>query len=145
MFLPILVWTISFGPIFCQEPLASIQAHAALCIDVNMPDSTGYDVAYTDVALEQKLEIISSVEEDQIENEVADAFFMFPNPSNGIVQVKLFGKVSVYIYNMSGQLIQRYKMSPGDMMLDLTALPAGMYQVRAKSDDDYYSGKLLLQ
>lgn len=147
MILPSLLWIISFGQLFCQEPLESKQAHAALSNGANMqiPDSTEYDMVNVDFAVEQKLEIISNTEEMQMEAAVADAFFMFPNPSNGAVQVKLFGKVSVYIYNLSGQLIKHYQMSPGNMILDLSELPAGMYQVRAKSDDDYYSGKLLLQ
>lgn len=75
---------------------------------------------------------------------VADALFIYPNPTSGMVQVKLLGKVSVLIYTLSGQLVRKFAMAPGEKMLDLSGLPAGMYQVRAKSDDDYFSGKLLV-
>lgn len=75
---------------------------------------------------------------------VADALFMYPNPTSGMVQVKLLGKVSVQIYTISGQLVRKFAMAPGEKILDLRGLPAGMYQVRAKSDDDYFSGKLLV-
>ena len=32
----------------------------------------------------------------------------------------------------------------GEKTIDLSGLPAGMYQIRAKSDEDYFSGKLLV-
>lgn len=74
-----------------------------------------------------------------------DAFFLYPNPTSGIVQVKLSGKISVLIYTISGQLIRKHTLAHGERVLDLSDLPAGIYQVRARSDDDYFSGKLLIQ
>lgn len=74
-----------------------------------------------------------------------DAFFLYPNPTSGIVQVKLSGRISVLIYTISGQLIKKYTLAHGERFLDLNDLPAGIYQVRAKSDEDYFSGKLLIQ
>jgi YD repeat-containing protein len=76
---------------------------------------------------------------------VADATFMYPNPTSGIVQVKLSGQISVLIYTISGQLIKKYALAHGERVIDLKDLPAGIYQVRAKSDEDYFSGKLLIQ
>jgi hypothetical protein len=75
----------------------------------------------------------------------ADALFLYPNPSSGVVQIKLVGQVSIYVYSLSGQLVQKFHMAPSEKMLDLSHLPAGMYQVMAKSDEDYFSGKLILQ
>jgi hypothetical protein len=86
---------------------------------------------------------LSTTEPD--EPVVADALFLYPNPSSGVVQIKLVGKISIYVYSLSGQLVQRFNMAPGQKILDLRALPAGIYQVRAKSDEDYFSGKLILQ
>lgn len=76
---------------------------------------------------------------------IADAVFLYPNPSSGIVQVKLPGKVSVHIYTIAGQFVQKYYLAPGEHIIDLSFLPAGIYQVMAKSDEDYFSGKLLIQ
>ena len=73
------------------------------------------------------------------------ALFMYPNPTTGYVQVKLTGKIAVYVYTLSGQLVLKSYLAPGDKTLNLSSLPAGLYQVRAKSDDDYYSGKLIIQ
>jgi hypothetical protein len=75
----------------------------------------------------------------------ADALFLYPNPSSGVVQIKLVGNVSIYVYSLSGQLVQQFRMAPSEKMLDLSHLPAGMYQVMAKSNEDYFSGKLILQ
>jgi hypothetical protein len=86
----------------------------------------------------------SVVSTEPDEHAVADALFMYPNPTSGIVQVKLIGKVTVQIYTLSGQLVKKFAMAPGEKILDLSGLPAGMYQVRAKSDEDYFSGKLLV-
>jgi len=86
---------------------------------------------------------LSAVEpEDPI---IADAAFLWPNPTSGEVQVKLPGRVSVHVYTVSGQFVQKYYLAPGEKMLDLSSLPAGIYQVMAKSDEDYFSGKLLIQ
>ena len=76
---------------------------------------------------------------------VADALFLSPNPTSGVVQVKLTGKISVHVYTISGQFVQKYYLAPGEKMIDLSFLPAGIYQIMAKSDEDYYSGKLLIQ
>lgn len=73
------------------------------------------------------------------------ALFMYPNPTTGYVQVKLTGKIAVYVYTLSGQLVLKSYLAPGDKTLNLSSLPAGLYQVRAKSDEDYFSGKLIIQ
>lgn len=86
-------------------------------------------------------EVISN---EAIEPVEADAFFVYPNPSNGVVQLKLTGKISVYVYTLSGQFVQKNYMAPKEKILDLSALPAGAYHIMAKSDDDYFSGKLII-
>ena len=75
----------------------------------------------------------------------ADAYFVYPNPTNGVVQLKLTGKITVYVYTLSGQFVQKSVMPPGEKILDLSSLPDGVYHVMAKSDEDYYSGKLVIQ
>lgn len=75
---------------------------------------------------------------------VADALFLYPNPTAGMVKVKLAGKVTLQIYTVSGQLIRKLSLPHGEKTIDLSGLPAGMYQIRAKSDEDYFSGKLLV-
>ena len=82
---------------------------------------------------------------DDPDDIVADALFLYPNPTAGVVQIQLPGKVSVHVYTLSGQFVQKYSMAPGERILDLSFLPAGIYQVMALSDEDYFSGKLVIQ
>ena len=73
------------------------------------------------------------------------ALFMFPNPTEGNVQVRLPGKITVFVYTTFGQLVAKYALAPGDRSVGGHHLPGGIYQVRAKSDEEYYSGKLMIQ
>jgi hypothetical protein len=73
------------------------------------------------------------------------ALDMWPNPSTGMVNVKMNGEASVEVYSFSGQLVGQYQIAGGENEINLTTLPAGVYQVRAKSQGDQYAGKLVLQ
>jgi hypothetical protein len=75
----------------------------------------------------------------------AEALYMWPNPSSGIVNIKLDNEMTVDIYALSGQLIGSYQLTTEVNTINLTALPAGIYEVRAKSEDAYYAGRLVLQ
>ena len=85
---------------------------------------------------------VSTKEDEPVE---ADASFVYPNPTNGVIQLKLTGKITVYVYTLSGQFLRKDSMPPGEKMLDLSALGSGAYHIMAKSDDDYYSGNLIIQ
>ena len=86
---------------------------------------------------------LSAVEPDV--PEANDALFMYPNPSAGVVHIKLAGDVTFYVYSLSGQLIQKFQMTGGEKILSLRHIPAGMYQVMAKSGEELFYGKILLQ
>ena len=86
-------------------------------------------------------EVISAEANEPVE---ADALFVHPNPSNGVVKLMLTGKISVYVYTLTGQFVQKNYMAPREKILDLSALPPGVYHIMAKSDDDYFSGKLII-
>ena len=70
---------------------------------------------------------------------------MYPNPTSGLVQMKIESPMKVYVYTMNGQLVKSAQLETGEKTVDLSALPAGLYQLRATSQDDYYSGKLVKQ
>src|SRR5688500_556097 len=55
-----------------------------------------------------------SVNAEKNEPIVADAFFVYPNPSKGTVQVRLTGKITVYVYTLSGQFLRKANMAPGE-------------------------------
>lgn len=130
-------------------PLANEQTTYTYTSDNTPAMESGYiwnkDIQAYEMDQQKYYHYNTTIADDPGDPVVADAFFMYPNPTSGVVQVKLDGKVSVLIYTISGQLIKKYSMAPGERFLDLHDLPAGIYQVRAKSDEDYFSGKLLIQ
>ena len=69
-----------------------------------------------------------------------------PNPTTGLVQFSFAGdgEASVRLYDVAGQLLQSRLVQPGQP-LDLTALPAGVYNVTARQDAELYSGKIVKQ
>lgn len=70
---------------------------------------------------------------------------MYPNPTFGMVQMKIESPMKVFVYTMNGQLVKSASLEAGEKTVDLTTLPAGLYQLRATSLDEYYSGKLVKQ
>ncbi len=83
---------------------------------------------------------------DDSEASNLEALFLRPNPARGAVQLLLTGTANaVFVYTLAGQLVGQYTLPPGQKVLDLSNLPAGTYQVRARSDEEYYSGQLLIQ
>lgn len=76
---------------------------------------------------------------------IADAVFLYPNPTNGTVQVKLDGKVSLHVYTLTGQLLKNIYLEGGNKTAYLNGLPAGVYTIRAKSNENYYADKLVIQ
>lgn len=88
-------------------------------------------------------EVISSTPDEPVADQ---ALFLWPNPSDGRVELQVSGRqVSVQVYSLAGQLLHRVQLPPGEKMIDLTRLPAGIYQVRARTEDDYFSGKLVIR
>ena len=111
-----------------------------------LPGNASAEIETTTITQDSLSQHIDPYQQQElIDPPAIDAFFLYPNPTSGVVQVKLSGRISVLIYTISGQLIKKYALGHGERVLDLTDLPAGIYQVRARSDDDYFSGKLLIQ
>ncbi|NUQ23907.1 MAG: T9SS type A sorting domain-containing protein [Saprospiraceae bacterium] len=73
------------------------------------------------------------------------ALHMSPNPTFDVVQIQLESDARVQIFNMQGQLMQRFTLQSGYMTLDLNDLPAGVYHLQAQTAEGYYAGKLVKQ
>ncbi len=65
-----------------------------------------------------------------------------PNPTADAVQLLLETEAEVRVFDAAGQLVQSQVMQPGET-LHLTALPPGVYQVRAQHGVQFYTGKVL--
>lgn len=143
-FLQLLVLAFVISPMFGQNALQSNDSSEQ---DLNMVTNDG--AYYTDekFLMQTRSAHYNKVKTSQEANEnvEADALFVYPNPSKGFVKLKLSGKITIYIYTLSSQFVQKTCMPPGEKILDLSALPPGAYHIMALSDDDYFSGKLIIQ
>ena len=67
---------------------------------------------------------------------------LYPNPTRGSLSLKLQDKAQVQVIGSNGQLLQAVVLNPGQT-LDLSSLPAGMYQVLAKEGTEFFGSKVL--
>ena len=69
-------------------------------------------------------------------NDKAD-FYIYPNPSNGIVNVSLASneKYNATLFNTLGQKIYSKSIGNANSTLDFTSLPKGIYMLELKSDN----------
>ncbi len=67
-----------------------------------------------------------------------------PNPTTGLVRVSIAAEAHVQVFDLSGHLLSSQIVQPGDN-LNLTTLPAGIYQVTAQNDAAFYTGKVVKQ
>lgn len=72
------------------------------------------------------------------------ALEIYPNPTVDAVRLTLENEAIVQVFSRGGQLMQSLLLQPGQM-LDVTTLPAGIYQVTAQQGADFYSGKIVKQ
>ncbi len=67
-----------------------------------------------------------------------------PNPTTDVVRLMLDEEAAVRVFDAAGQLVQSRLMQPGQV-LDMTALPAGIYSVTAQNGAQLYTGKVAKQ
>lgn len=142
-FFQILVLAFATSPMFGQNAIQSNDSSGKDLI-TESPDvviNTDEELLMASRNAVYNREAVSAEANEPVE---ADALFVYPNPSKGVVKLKLTGKISVYVYTLAGQFVQKNYMAPKERILDLSALPAGAYHIMAKSDDDYFSGKLII-
>ena len=72
-----------------------------------------------------------------IDNDQHFDFELYPNPSNGIVNINSSVKTTVDIYNISGKLLHSAIISLGKNTLNLSEFPSGFYMI--KSEENSYS------
>ena len=86
---------------------------------------------------------LTDVEEDEEEEtlSLADASAMiYPNPSNGIVNIKIVALKEATIYNLSSKRIMRST----DNRLDVSALSEGVYTIKLENrSGDRFSTRLI--
>lgn len=69
---------------------------------------------------------------------------LYPNPTRGSLYLKLQDKAQVQVIGSNGQMLQAVVLNQGQT-LDLSSLPAGIYQVLAKEGTEFFGSKVLKQ
>lgn len=143
-FFQILGLAFAISPMFGQQTilLNDIREQDFILVSVATRKNTDERLLMEARSAHYSNELAGAIADEPVE---ADALFVYPNPSKGVVQLKLQGKITVYVYTLSGQFLQKNSMTPGEKILDLSSLGSGVYHIMAKSDDDYFSGKLIIQ
>ena len=70
-----------------------------------------------------------------VENNKAGKFAIYPNPSNGILEVRLpasAAKQTISVFDINGKEVLKTNMSSSYKQLDLSNLPNGLYYIRFK-------------
>jgi hypothetical protein len=70
---------------------------------------------------------------------------LYPNPTNGLVNIEVAGTASVEVYNAVGQKVFAMPAIPETGQLDLSGLPKGVYSVRINTKDNVYTRKTVIQ
>lgn len=86
------------------------------------------------------------IEETNIETAMALTINLYPNPTDGILNIELNQDVQeLNIFHINGQLIRSIKnMELGKQTIDLSALAAGVYILRFNKGDEVVSKKLVI-
>lgn len=67
-----------------------------------------------------------------------------PNPTTGMVKIGLEETLAVQLFDATGRVITAQLLQPGQM-LDLSTLPAGIYQLVAQHETSFYGGRIVKQ
>jgi hypothetical protein len=70
---------------------------------------------------------------------------VFPNPSNGVVNIEVQQHGLLSLYSVSGQLVMQVENYESVLRLDLAHLPKGVYSMVYASDDQIVNKKLILR
>ena len=62
-----------------------------------------------------------------------NAIYVYPNPANEIINFKLDKETIVQIHDLSGRLLQSQKLPSGDVVLNISHLPAGIYFLKIEN------------
>ena len=65
-----------------------------------------------------------------------------PNPSNGLVNLNLEVPVLIQVYNTFGTLVHSSLAQP-QSRVNLQELPAGLYFIHARAENEVFAGRLI--
>jgi len=103
--------------------------------DIYIADgSSGFQIYRHDVIFTSLDENIESAEEVNI----------YPNPSQGIINLDVETATEVVVFDQTGRLITKEMLGDGQKTLDLSALPDGIYFLKIKMTDRIQLQKIVI-
>jgi len=73
------------------------------------------------------------------------AFKYYPNPTSGKLNIEIEGALEMlYLTDISGKLLERYKIEQSLFTVDLSNYPTGIYFLRMLINKKWQSGKVIL-
>ncbi|NUO00937.1 MAG: T9SS type A sorting domain-containing protein [Saprospiraceae bacterium] len=70
------------------------------------------------------------------------ALSVAPNPTTGLVKIILEEELAVQLFDATGKLVTAQLLQPGQL-LDISSLPAGVYQLVAQNEMNYYGSRIV--
>ncbi|RZJ32888.1 MAG: T9SS type A sorting domain-containing protein, partial [Flavobacterium sp.] len=135
--------TQSGGVVTATQPGASYQWFT--CSNIAIPGETGQTFIPTEVG--DYLVVVSngdcsatsaciSVTQLGTANFTHDYFRIYPNPVNDVLNIEYTGVLTkVELFNIAGQKLYSASANAGATQIDMSSLPAGIYLVKAASDN----------
>ena len=81
------------------------------------------------------------------ENSLINSFIIYPNPTNGVFQIKTNATAlnsTIKIYNVLGELVYSQNMKNSSSMMDLRYLEKGVYFIKLFTENNSMNTKKLI-
>ncbi len=92
-----------------------------------------------------KLNVVGSVNVEEIAD---DKIMLFPNPNNGVFQIKTSSPENIQlirIFDLRGQMVKTFYLQFADEIFDINELAAGVYHVQFLTAKSVFSNKFVKQ
>ncbi len=135
------------------EPTTGISNPNSKNTNVNPNETTTYTVTVTTPeGCQSSTDVTITVEDCEnptttIETSSSNLVNLFPNPSNGLVNLqipKVFQNGQLSIYNASGQFIKQEVINAQNQTIDLSSYSKGVYIIELLNNSDIYTEKVLI-
>lgn len=124
--------TENFTPLFTAS---QVMGNTVLFNNIFLKDKY-YTLGYSSVRL---------AETTSIENLEKNSVKVFPNPATNVLYVESRFASILSIYDISGRLVLKEKISGGSEMIDVSALNRGVYVVRLEANNEIETLKLIIK
>ena len=70
-------------------------------------------------------------------------FNVYPNPTNGMVQIEIAEQAILQIFNSIGVLVSTQDLQKGLNQIDISQFPSGIYFLNGEGETKKYTGKII--